>query len=271
MFPLKRKYMLIKQQINENFENSLGNVTEYNIELFLKQIKNAGGITKEQNEILLKNYINKKNNGWQIEDIIERTILIMANDALIWYVVNKYFGYNEDLYSVAKMGMIKAVDYFSFDRECSFPSFATRVMINEILMCKRVEKKSIETLGGILSLDSSVEDADGDEVVRYAFFASDDDFVGEIAEQDYCRYIEKLFVYLTPIEQKVMIYTYGLFENEPLNQVQVAQKIGVTQSYVSRMTTQAREKVKALLSYENKIEDEKYKKLTSKTYPLFKN
>ncbi|MBQ3502156.1 MAG: hypothetical protein IJA72_00625, partial [Clostridia bacterium] len=135
--------MLIKQQIMENFKQMVDRTTENNIGKILKYLKGCGGISKEQNEMLLRKYIEKKNKGYEIEDIIERTILIMANDGLIWYIVSQHFGGDPDMYSVAKIGMIKAIDHFSFDRDCSFASFASKVMINEVLMCKRAEKRQI--------------------------------------------------------------------------------------------------------------------------------
>lgn len=257
--------MLIKEQIARNFEDMLNEVKEYDVERFVKEIKLDGGITGEQNEILLKRYIEKRLKGVPLGRIIERTILILANDGLIWYVVGRHFGYDEDLYSVAKFGMIKAVDNFSFDRDCSFASFATRVMINEVLMHKRTQSRQIETVLSIESLDAPIDSDKSGGGVRYDLLAAEDDLVEEIAEQEYLKYIESLFIYLTPIEQKVIIHTFGLFGHKPLNQLEISKKIGVSQSYISRLTESVPKKLKILIT--NK-DSEEYQKLTRKTYEL---
>ena len=261
--------MLIKQQIIKNFEQELDNTKEWNIDALIKKIKQCGGVTKEQNEILLKRYIAKKNEIAEIESIIERTILILANDGLIWYVVGQHFGSDEDLYSIAKFGMIKAIDNFSFDRDCSFASFATKVMINEILMHKRKEKRQIETTFGVTSLDGPIDDR-CEGVANYDMLASEEDFVEEIVEQGYCEYVEKFFVYLTPTEQKVMIHTFGLFGNKALTQVGVSKKVGISQSHVSRLLESVPQKLKFLINNTHNFESEEYKRLTKKRYELVK-
>ncbi len=263
--------MLIKQRIIENFEQELDNVKEWSIEIFIKGIKRSGGITNEQNEILLKRYIDKKVKGIEIENIIERTILILVNDGLIWYVVGQNFGQDEELYSIAKLGMIKAIDNFSFDRDCSFASFATKVMINEILMYKRKQRRQIESIIGVSSLDASIEDDGYEGRVKYDIIPCEDDFVEKIAEQEYCRYIEKFFVYLSPTEQKVMIHTFGLFGNSPLNQNEVSEMVGVSQSYVSRLLNSVPQKLKFLINNKDNLESEEYKRLVRKRYELVKN
>ena len=262
--------MLIKQRIIENFEQELDKVKEFNVGVLISKIKHAGGITKEQNEILLKRYITKKEAAADVENIIERTILILVNDGLIWYVVGQHFGSDEDLYSVGKLGMIKAIDNFSFDRDCSFASFATKVMINEILMQKRKEKRQMETINAI-SLDAPVEENKCEGGIRYDTIASNEDFVEEIVEEEYCRYIEKLFVYLTPVEQRVMIHSFGLFGNRPQNQQEVAKLVGVSQSYVSRLLETVPQKLKILLSNKGVNINYEYKRLTQKRYGLVKD
>lgn len=262
--------MLIKKQIITNFEQELDNVKDWNVEVIINKIRCSGGVTNEQNEILLKRYIDKKSKIAEIESIIERTILILANDGLIWYVVGQHFGSDEDLYSIAKFGMIKAIDNFRFDRDCSFASFATKVMINEILMYKRKQKKQVESTIGVTSLDASIEDDGYEGRVKYDIIPSEDNFVEEISEQEYCRYIEKFFVYLTPKEQKVMIHTFGLYGNPPLNQSEVSKKVGISQSYVSRLLEKLPQKLRVLMCVKCNEESDEYKQFTRKRYEPLK-
>lgn len=260
--------MLIKQQIMENFEQTVDKTNENNIERLLNNIKKCGGITIEQSEILFKRYIDKKNSGYEIEDIIERTVLIIVNEGLARHVVNKNFGYNEDLYSVAKVGLIKAIDNFDLDKKIRFATFAAKVIFNEVLMYLRAEKRRFENNISTLSLDSPIDESKKDCAEVYDIVADDNNFVTQIAEADYCRYIERLFVYLSPLEQKVIIYTIGLKGAPVLNQSQIAQRLNIAQSYVSRIMSKIPNMLLILLNGQTSDNLLEYQKLTRRCYKL---
>ena len=262
--------MIIQELNNKYFEEMLQRTNENTIQKVLNYIKSNGGITSEQNNLLLNRFHEKKNEGKEFCNIIERTILIMANEGLCGYIVSRQFGYDQDLCSVAKYGLIKAVDTYSFDKDTTFATYATRVIINEILMYKRREKSKIEAKIFVGSLNDVICDAEKDNDINSLsnMLRDDEDFVEKIVEKDYCKYIQTLFKYLTPNEQKVMIYGFGLFNQPVLNQTQIAQKLNISQANVSRMLNIVPQKLYLLLN-QDKIEDEKQmKKLMGKEYPL---
>lgn len=264
--------MLIQQQIEANdFETLIDNTNDNNVERTLNYIKTSGGIDFDKNEILFKRYHDKRERGVELDHIIERTILIMGHDRFIYYILNKHFGYDQDLYSIGKIGLIKAIDNFCFGRQ-AFATFATKVIINEILMYKRRQKTHIEGRCVISSLDGppneiNINDGgrDGD---LYSIIPDDEDFTEDIINKCYYEYIESLFKYLTPVEQKIAIYGFGLFGVKLLTQTEIAKKVNLAQSYVSRLLKQIPQKLFILINGDSTSNKAEYQKLIKKQYGL---
>lgn len=264
--------MLIKQQIeNNNFVELLDNTNNNNIERAVYYIKKGGGINYERSKILFDRFYDKRASGIGLDEIIERTLLILLNDGLIYFILNKHFDYDQDLYSIGKIGLIKAVDTYDINKN-SFATYAGRVIINEILMHKRNCATKIEGKQKIASLDEplDIEAHDGEkDCSLYGVIPDEEDFVEEVAETDLCKYVVKFIKYLTPTEQQILVYSYGLFNQPILTQVQISQKLNIDQAYVSRLLSRIPTKLKTLMNGENG-NSEQYNKIMQSYYKNIK-
>ena len=260
--------MLIKQQIeNNNFVELLDKTNNNNIERAVYYIKRGGGINYERSKILFDRFYDKREFGIDLDEIIERTLLILLNDGLIYFILNKHFDYDQDLYSIGKMGLIKAVDTYDINKN-SFATYASRVIMNEILMHKRNCSTKIEGKQKIASLDESldIEAHDGEkDCSLYGIIPDEEDFVEEVTETDLCKYVVKFIKYLTPTEQQILVYSYGLFNQPVLTQMQISQKLNIGQAYVSRLLSKIPDKLKILMNGENG-NSEQYNKIMQSYY-----
>lgn len=260
--------MLIKQQIENNyFVELLDKTNNNNIERAVNYIKKGGGISYERSKILFDRFYDKRELGIDLDEIIERTLLILLNDGLIYFILNKHFSYDQDLYSIGKIGLIKAVDTYDINKN-SFATYASRVIMNEILMYKRNCATKIEGRQKITSLDEplDIEAHDGEkDCSLYGVIADEEDFVEEVAETDLCKYIVKFIKYLTPTEQQILVYSYGLFNQPVLTQMQISQKLNIGQAYVSRLLSKIPDKLKVLMNGENG-NSEQYNKIMQTHY-----
>lgn len=262
--------MLISDEIKRNqFKELLKNTREYNIEKILNYIKQNGGMKSEYNDILFQQYYEEKSHNIALEQIIARTILILANEGMIYLVLSRHFSFDEDYYSVGKLGLIKAVDCYDINKG-AFSTFANKIIFNNILVFKRNANTKVEKRYTISSLDTYVNENNVKDHAKegmYDTIADPYDFRVEVAEQDFCKYIKKsLFKHLTPVEQKVLIYKAGLQGDSMLNQPEIAEIMGVSQSYISRVERRAIKKMLILL--EGDKSSEVYKQLVSHTYDL---
>ena len=208
--------------------------------LFLKLSGNANfppPLSKEQE----RDYLEKCKNG----DADARNILIERNLRLVAHIAKKYYssGYdNDDLISIGTIGLIKAIDSFNPASGTRFATYAGKCLQNEILMYFRSQKKqALES-----SLNDAVEtDKDGNPLTYMDIISTDDD----IAEQiDLKIKIEKMMNginnLLTPTEKQIIVLRYGLGCTKPITQREVAQKLKISRSYVSRLESKAISKLK---------------------------
>lgn len=208
--------------------------------LFLKLSGNANfppPLSKEQE----RDYFEKCKNG----DADARNILIERNLRLVAHIAKKYYSsgyYNDDLISIGTIGLIKAIDSFNPASGTRFATYAGKCLQNEILMYFRSQKKqALES-----SLNDAVEtDKDGNPLTYMDIISTDDD----IAEQiDLKIKIEKMMNginnLLTPTEKQIIVLRYGLGCTKPITQREVAQKLKISRSYVSRLESKAISKLK---------------------------
>ena len=208
--------------------------------LFLKLSGNANfppPLSKEQE----RDYFEKCKNG----DTDARNILIERNLRLVAHIAKKYYssGYdNDDLISIGTIGLIKAIDSFNPASGTRFATYAGKCLQNEILMYFRSQKKqALES-----SLNDAVEtDKDGNPLTYMDIISTDDD----IAEQiDLKIKIEKMMNginnLLNPTEKQIIVLRYGLGCTKPITQREVAQKLKISRSYVSRLESKAISKLK---------------------------
>jgi RNA polymerase sigma-E factor len=165
-----------------------------------------------------------------------KTILIERNLRLVVYIAKKFenAGVNvEDLISIGAIGLIKAVNTFNLDKNIKLATYASRCIENEILMYLR---RSSRTKSEV-SFDEPLNiDWDGNELLLSDILGTDNDIVYNHIEEEVNR---NLLVYalkkLTTREKQIMEMRFGLISGREMTQKEVADKMGISQSYISRL------------------------------------
>lgn len=169
-------------------------------------------------------------------DEIAREKLIVHNLRLVVYIAKKFenSGVNiEDLISIGTIGLIKAVNTFSPEKNIKLATYASRCIENEILMhLRKIASQKIE-----ISLDEPLNtDWDGNELMLADVLGSDvDEISRDIEEDDEKKVLLKMIDNLPPREREIIDMRFGLGEKEELTQKEVADKMGISQSYISRL------------------------------------
>ena len=189
-----------------------------------------------------KAYLERYRNG----DLRAKDVLIERNLRLVAHVVRKYQTAEEDtddLISIGTIGLIKAVSTFDGNRNSRLGTYAARCIENELLMLFRSRKKS----GREVSLYEPIgTDKEGNEITLLDILESSD---GDIAEaMDFRKSLKKLYEIfdetLTEREKRVLILRYGIFGSEEKTQREIAEKLHISRSYVSRIEKGALRKLK---------------------------
>ena len=165
-----------------------------------------------------------------------KTILIERNLRLVVYIAKKFenAGVNvEDLISIGAIGLIKAVNTFNLDKNIKLATYASRCIENEILMYLR---RSSRTKSEV-SFDEPLNiDWDGNELLLSDILGTENDIVYNHIEEEVNR---NLLVYalkkLSTREKQIMEMRFGLISGREMTQKEVADKMGISQSYISRL------------------------------------
>ncbi len=164
-----------------------------------------------------------------------RRELIVHNLRLVVYIARKFDGTTqlEDLVSIGTIGLIKAVNTFCPDRNIKLATYASRCIENEILMYMR----KCASRRGEISIDEPLNiDWDGNELLLSDVLGSDGDEVGREIEQEDERFLLLGFVdKLPPREKQIMEMRFGMNGYPEYTQKQVADALGISQSYISRL------------------------------------
>lgn len=178
-------------------------------------------------------------------DTKAREKLILHNLRLVSHIVRKYYASaknQDDLISIGNLGLIKAVDTFRVSNGARFATYAAKCIQNEILMHFRSQKK----LAAEVSIHETIDiDRDGNPLTYMDVVCGDENIPEEIARklssQKVLRYVERI---LEPRERQVIRLRYGLDDTPSLTQRQVAERLGISRSYVSRIEKGAIEKLR---------------------------
>lgn len=178
-------------------------------------------------------------------DVSARSELIEHNLRLVAHVVKKYYSPNvdsEELISIGTIGLIKAVNSFNNSKSTRFATYAAKCIENEVLMFFRSAKKSARDV----YLDEPVDtDKDGNSMSLMDIIAEDDNMVDRIEVMIHSKqlygFIEEC---LDEREKEIIRHRYGLYGLKPLTQREVADKLNISRSYVSRIEKKALEKLK---------------------------
>lgn len=175
-----------------------------------------------------------------------RKKLIEHNLRLVAHVAKKYFGSGadqDDLVSIGTIGLIKAVSSFKPDKGIRLATYAARCIDNEILMYFRSAKKTAQD---VYISDPIDTDKDGNTLTLIDVITDNSDIIEDL---DLKIKLQKLQKYLndtlTPRELTIIRLRYGLDGRQELPQREVAKKLKISRSYVSRIEKKALEKLKA--------------------------
>ena len=166
-----------------------------------------------------------------------KDILIQRNLRLVAHIVKKYQGAGEDsddLISIGTIGLIKAIQTFDFQKASRLSTYAARCIDNELLMLLRSKKKSNKEVslyepigtdkeGNEISLLDVIESEPVDVVKNYSL------------KQDIDYLYQLLPKILSPREQEIITLRYGLYGKEELTQREIAKRLKISRSYVSRI------------------------------------
>ena len=221
------------------FENFITFINK--ILVFSSFINSASGFPKPLTLEEEKMYFEK----FKLGDKQAKDILINHNLRLVAHIVKKYSGAGEadDLISVGSIGLIKAINSFEYSKGTQLSTYAARCIENEILMLIRLNKKHKQTM----SLQETLgQDKDGNDIELMDIIPGIEDEVVEIVDSNILT--EKMSKIikstLSQREYEIIKLRYGLFGNKPLTQREVAQKLGISRSYISRLETKAMETIK---------------------------
>ena len=139
----------------------------------------------------------------------------------------------DDLISVGTIGLIKAINTFNADKNIKLATYASRCIENEILMYLR----KVSRIKGEISLDEPLNvDWEGNELLLSDVLGTDSDIVYKDMENaDETRTLREAIERLSPRERQIMDLRFGLKGEEELTQKEVADVLGISQSYISRL------------------------------------
>ena len=165
-----------------------------------------------------------------------KQLLIERNLRLVVYIARRFenTGVNlEDLISIGTIGLIKAIGTYRRDKNIKLATYASRCIENEILMhIRKISGQKAE-----VSLDEPINmDYDGNELLLSDILGTDEDMILRPLEDDVdLCVLRQALSELPPREREIVQMRYGLYGYKELTQKEVAQKLGISQSYISRL------------------------------------
>lgn len=169
-----------------------------------------------------------------------RNKLIEHNLRLVAHIVKKYehnISDSDDLISIGVIGLIKGIDSFSYKHGTRVTTYAARCIENEILMYFRNDKKNNKNI----SINDSLGfDKDGNEItILDVLKTPNPDFASDIQKQDNIKSLAGYLSILNEREKEIINKRYGLNNNDEMTQKEIANKLNISRSYVSRIEKRA--------------------------------
>ena len=173
-----------------------------------------------------------------------RAFLIEHNLRLVAHIIKKYYAApcdQDDLISIGTIGLIKGISSYRPDRGVRLATYASRCVENEILMYFRSQRKS----AGDVSLSDALDsDGEGGLSIQDVLYEEDDILERLSLKEDSRRLRRFVSDALEPREREIISLRYGLGGDAALPQREVADRLGISRSYVSRLEKKALEKLK---------------------------
>lgn len=203
---------------------------------FILHVTGAGSFPRPLTAEEERNCLERLKNG----DRHARDELIEHNLRLVAHIVKKYYSNTsdqDDLISIGTIGLIKAVNTFDHTKGIRLSSYAARCIENEVLMYFRAAKKSAQDISMNEPIDT---DKDGNALTLMDVMSTEDNIVDnldcKVKSEQLKRYIAQV---LTPRERLIIELRYGLNNDHPLTQREVAARLKISRSYVSRIEKKA--------------------------------
>ena len=181
-------------------------------------------------------------------DLEARNILIEHNLRLVMHIIKKYYTASadaEDLVSIGTIGLIKGVSTYRPDKGVRLATYASKCIENEILMHFRGLKKS----AGDVSLSDALDtDGEGDGLALMDTISCDQDMLEELSRREAVEQVRRAVdTVLEGREAEIIRLRYGLGGQMPMTQREVAARIGISRSYISRIEKKALERLRESL------------------------
>ena len=193
-------------------------------------------LSKEEEEI----YVNKMLKG----DKDARAKLIEHNLRLVAHIVKKFEATTndiDDLIGIGTVGLIKGIDSFSPNKNVRLTTYIAKCAENEILMYFRSDKKKSKNVS---IYDGISYDKDGNEVTILDVLKTEEpNFAEDIYISDNIKLLKEYMKILTPREKEVLSKRYGLNNTDEVTQKEIAKKLNISRSYVSRIEKRAITKI----------------------------
>jgi RNA polymerase sporulation-specific sigma factor len=178
-------------------------------------------------------------------DINARNKLVNHNMRLVAHIIKKYYSNysdQEDIISIGTIGLIKAINTFDYKKGTRLATYASRCIENEIFMHFRTRKKNAQEI----SMDEPIDtDGEGNPLTFSDIIFSTESVFDDVELKIQS---EKLYKYIDSMEDKrkkqILIMRYGLYDTEAYTQREIAQKLNISRSYVSRIETKALEELR---------------------------
>lgn len=216
-------------------------ISKYNVLFYVGAVdKLPEPLKKEEEEF----YLVMASDG----DLYARDKLIEHNLRLVVFLAKKYENTGvdlEDLVSIGTIGLIKGIKTYSMNKNIKLATYASRCIDNEILMYLRKNKR-VRT--EVSFEDSLSYDGEGNELHLEDVLGTESNIVTKPLEEEYDKRImfeeiEKL----SPRDKEIMVLRYGLGDQEEMTQKDVADMLGISQSYISRIEKKTIKRLKNLM------------------------
>lgn len=212
-----------------------------NLTFFALHLKNMNSFPKPLTAKKEKELLEKMKKG----DKSARSALIEHNLRLVSHIVKKYYSqYDEqdDLISLGTVGLIKGIDSFDVQKGARLVTYAARCIENEILMYFRSKKKD----ANVLSVNEPIDcDSEGNPLTLIDVIYTEDTISDDI---DLKNKVKRLYELIDTIgderERNIIIQRYGLYNTRAYTQREIAQKMNISRSYVSRIEKRVIEELK---------------------------
>lgn len=189
--------------------------------------------SKDENEIEMLRSMNPN----------ERRESLITNNIRLAISVAQKFSYEEDFESVAMIGLIKAADTFDIEKGIRFATYAARVIQNDILMYIRKNKKYLK----IISFETVIPGTDESPLTIGDTLSYEDKEIDKFEKAEGVKELHEAIHSLPDRECKIICLLYGIGESRSYRQKEVAERFGLSQSYISRLEKNILKKMKIKL------------------------